>query len=86
MWQTYNPSPTFDIPLIYEDVVKRVVRDWSRPAAWKWYGDQETAIVKWRGLRPIFHIDQLGMCDFYAKADVIFFLKRFGGWRLPHKF
>ena len=52
-----------------------MVRDWSRPAAWKEYGDQETAIDKWRGLRPIFHIDQLGMCDFYAKADVVFFLK-----------
>ena len=70
-----QPKPTFEIPIIYEDLVKRVVRDWSRPAALKGYGDQETAIIKWRGLRPIFHIDQLGMCDFYAKADVIFFLK-----------
>ena len=41
-----DASPTFDIPLIYEDLVKRVVRDWSRPAAWKGYGDQETAIDK----------------------------------------
>ena len=30
---------------------------------------------KWRSLAPVFHVDQLGMCDFYAKADVMFFLK-----------
>jgi hypothetical protein len=75
VWQTYNPCPTFDIPFVYEDILKRVVRDWSRPAAWKSSGDQDCAMKKWRSLAPVYHVDQLGMCDFYAKADVIFFLK-----------
>ena len=46
VWQTYNPCPTFDIPFVYEDLLKRVVRDWNRPAAWKSSGDQDCTMKK----------------------------------------
>ncbi len=78
VWQSHNAG-TEEIPAIYEELIKKYVADFSRPMAWKASGDQKVATKKWRGLDPAFHLDQLGMCEFYVKADVRFFPKR-GRW------
>ena len=76
VWRTHSPmhnEPT--VPAIYDELLRRYVRDFNTKSAWKSAGEQQVAILKWRELDPTFHIDQLGMCDFYAVVNVSFFLK-----------
>ena len=76
VWITHSPlrdKPT--VPVIYDKLLRRYVRDFNKKSAWKSAGNQQVAILKWHNLDPSFHIDQLGMCDFYAEVNVSFFMK-----------
>ena len=75
MWRTHTVLESNDIPAIYDELLRNYVRDFNKKLAWKAAGDQQAAITKWRNLDTAFHIDQIGMCDFYAKVNVAFFVK-----------
>jgi len=75
VWKTHTVLVGDDTPAIYDELLRRYVRDFNKKLAWTATGDQQAAILKWRNLDVAFHMDQIGMCGFYAKVSVAFFMK-----------
>ena len=65
----------YDIPYVYDELLKRFVRDHNSPGRWVAEGNHQAAISKWRNLSPAYHEDQLGLCAFYAEVEVGFAIK-----------
>ena len=61
-----------DIPYVYDDLLRRFVRDHNSPGKWVAEGNHQAAIAKWRNLTPSYHEDQLGLCAFYTEVEVGF--------------
>jgi hypothetical protein len=75
LWVRNETSPDDDTPLeipyIYDELLKRYVRDYNKPERWGVEGTQAVAVAKWRKLEPGYHEDQIALCDFYAKKSVV---------------
>ena len=56
LWMRTKMSPGEDTPLeipyIYDDLLKRYVRDYNKPERWVVEGTQAEAVAKWRKLEP----------------------------------
>ena len=61
-----------DIPYVYDELLRRFVRDHNSPGKWVAEGNHQAAIAKWRNLTLSYHADQLGLCEFYAEVEVGF--------------
>ena len=60
---------------MYDDLLRRFVRDYNNPGKWVAEGNHQAAIAKWRNLTPSYHEDQLALCAFYAEVEVGFSIK-----------
>ena len=64
-----------EIPYIYDELVKRYVRDYKKSERWVVEGTQAEAVAKWRKLESGYHEDQIALCGFYASVDVSLAIK-----------
>ena len=60
---------------MYDELLRRFVRDHNSPGKWVAEGNHQAVIAKWRNLTPSYHEDQLGLCEFYAEGEVGFAIK-----------
>jgi hypothetical protein len=88
LWERVETHPgdtTPEIPYIYDELLKRYVRDYNKPERWGVEGTQAEAVAKWRKLEPGYHEDQIALCGFYASVDVSLAIKGLetGGFLTP---
>ena len=88
LWEKHEElagvDASMEIPYIYDELLKRYVRDYSKPEKWCVDGKQEEAVTKWRNLQPGYHEDQVALCEFYASVDVSLAIKGLETGGLPY--
>ena len=75
IWYTYHPECGKHLPLHYDSLLRRYVRDFGQDDRWEAAGDASVSLAKWRALPVQFHIDQQIMCPFYSQVDPTFMHK-----------
>ena len=75
IWYTYHPDCGKHVPLWYDALLRRYVRDFGQDDRWEAGVDARTSFAKWRALHPEFHEKQTLRCSFYSQVDPTFMHK-----------